>query len=212
MIELKLPRMLLPFLIVIVVALAGAGILHAADSASPLSQRALREIAQVEAEIDRIEAQTLSRLAAPPGNQVQQIELLGKAMLYDRQLSVHRNDACAFCHMPERGFTGAVSELNRTTGSYPGSIRTRFSERKPQNLHREKYARANWEIDLRSGGRRTTRSRLRPNILLRVTVSRLSTLLCLARVRNWTQIDRLAQFQTTKNNPNSGIAANQHYI
>jgi cytochrome c peroxidase len=60
---------------------------------------------------------------------VQQVELLGKAMLYDKQLSVNRNQACAFCHMPETGFTGPVSELNRTTGSYPGSVRTRFSNR-----------------------------------------------------------------------------------
>jgi cytochrome c peroxidase len=64
---------------------------------------------------------------------VQQVELLGKAMLYDKQLSVNRNEACAFCHMPETGFTGPVSELNLTTGSYyPGSVRTRFSNRKPQ--------------------------------------------------------------------------------
>jgi len=97
-----------------------------------LTPDVLKEIAQVEAEIDRIEAQTIDRLAAPPDNQVQQIELLGKAMLYDKQLSVNRNEACAFCHMPETGFTGPVSELNRTTGSYPGSVRTRYSERKPQ--------------------------------------------------------------------------------
>ena len=98
-----------------------------------LSPQALQEIAQVEAEIDRIEAQTIERLAAPPDNQVQQIELLGKLMLYDKHLSVNRNEACAFCHMPETGFTGPVSELNRTTGSYPGSVRTRFSNRKPQS-------------------------------------------------------------------------------
>src|SRR5438128_870336 len=53
-------------------------------------------------------------------------------MLYDKELSVNRNQACAFCLMPETGFTGPVSELNRTTGSYPGSVRTRFSNRKPQ--------------------------------------------------------------------------------
>jgi cytochrome c peroxidase len=35
--------------------------------------------------------------------------------------------------MPETGFTGPISELNRTTGSYPGSVRTRFSDRKPQS-------------------------------------------------------------------------------
>ena len=33
-----------------------------------VSPEALRQIAQVEAEIDRIEAQTLERLAAPPDN------------------------------------------------------------------------------------------------------------------------------------------------
>src|SRR5262249_43535434 len=100
--------------------------LGARDTSATLTPAALAEIAQVEAEIDRIEAQTLARLAAPPDNQVQQIELLGKLMLYDKDLSVNRNEACAFCHTPETGFTGPVSELNRTTGSYPGSVRTRF--------------------------------------------------------------------------------------
>src|SRR6516162_1150213 len=101
-------------------------------TSATLTPQVLKQIAQVEAEIDRIEAQTIDQLAAPPDNQVQQIELLGKAMLYDKELSVNRNEACTFCHMPETGFTGPVSELNRTTGSYPGSVRTRYSERKPQ--------------------------------------------------------------------------------
>ena len=114
----------------IVATLGGA--LWAQQQSVMLSPAALQEIAEVEAEIDRIEAQTLERLAAPPDNEVQQVELLGKAMLYDKQLSVNRNEACAFCHVPETGFTGPVSELNRTTGSYPGSVRTRFSNRKPQ--------------------------------------------------------------------------------
>src|SRR5947209_5493881 len=116
-----------------VIALSGTDALSAAETGLTLSSEALEEIAQVEAEIDRIEAETLQRLAAPPNNQVQQIELLGKSMLYDKNLSVNRNEACAFCHMPETGFTGPISELNRTTGSYPGSVRTRFSNRKPQS-------------------------------------------------------------------------------
>jgi len=116
--------------VAVIVAMLSGGASSAQET--KLSPEALREIGQVEAEIDRIEAQTLERVAAPPDNQVQQIELLGKAMLYDKELSVNRNEACAFCHMPETGFTGPVSELNRTTGSYPGSVRTRFSERKPQ--------------------------------------------------------------------------------
>jgi cytochrome c peroxidase len=116
-----------------IVATVGSAAVWAQQPSLTLSPAALKEIAEVEAEIDRIEAETLERLAAPPNNKVQQTELLGKAMLYDKQLSVNRNEACAFCHMPEMGFTGPVSELNRTTGSYPGSVRTRFSNRKPQS-------------------------------------------------------------------------------
>src|ERR1700739_4853250 len=78
-----------------------------------LSPKALQEIAQVEAEIDRIEAQTIERLAVPPDNQVQQVELLGKLMLYDKQLSVNRNEACAFCYMPQTGFSGPGCAGNR---------------------------------------------------------------------------------------------------
>ncbi len=118
-------------IVTIVAILSGAAVLAQQPSVT-LSPACLKEIVEVEAEIDRIEAQTLGRLAAPPNNEVQQIELLGKAMLYDKHLSVNRNEACAFCHMPATGFTGPVSELNRTTGSYPGSVRTRFSNRKPQ--------------------------------------------------------------------------------
>jgi cytochrome c peroxidase len=118
---------------VVVAAALGDDAVSAQEASTTLTPAALAEIARVEAEIERIEAQTLERLAAPPDNQVQQIELLGKLMLYDKDLSVNRNEACAFCHTPETGFTGPVSALNRTTGSYPGSVRTRFSDRKPQS-------------------------------------------------------------------------------
>src|ERR1022692_2370216 len=69
-----------------------------------------------------------------------QIMLLGKLIFYDRQLSVKRNESCSFCHMPETGFTGPVSALNQTTVAYPGSIRTRFSGRKPQSHSYASYA------------------------------------------------------------------------
>src|SRR6202166_4156118 len=117
---------------VIVIAALRGDVLAAERTAATLTPKVLEEIAQVEAEIDRIEGQTRDRLAMPQDNQVQQIELLGKLMLYDKDLSVNRNQACAFCHMPETGFTGPVSELNRTTAAYPGSVRTRFGNRKPQ--------------------------------------------------------------------------------
>jgi cytochrome c peroxidase len=130
--QVKVRHALLSIAAAIVAALLGADAPGAEESSTTLSPQALQEIAQVEAEIDRIEMQTLERLAAPPDNQVQQVELLGKLLLYDKQLSVNRNEACAFCHMPEAGFTGPVSELNRTTAAYPGSVRSRFSNRKPQ--------------------------------------------------------------------------------
>jgi len=129
----KMQRAMLPVTAVLVAATMATNARSAEGSSTVLSPLALQEITQVEAEIDRIEAQAIERLALPPDNQVQQIELLGKLMLYDKQLSVNRNEACAFCHTPETGFTGPVSELNRTTGSYPGSVRTRFSNRKPQS-------------------------------------------------------------------------------
>src|SRR3979490_890877 len=110
----------------------GADAPGAEERSSNLSPQVVQAIAKVEAEIDRTEAQRIERLAARPENQIQQIELLGKLMLYDKDLSVNRNEACAFCHMPETGFTGPVSELNRTTGSRPGAGRTRFGSRKPQ--------------------------------------------------------------------------------
>jgi cytochrome c peroxidase len=120
------------YVLLAVVGTSGLSMLSAQDSRSPFSLSTLREIARVEREIDRIESDSLKRLTSLPDNQVQQIELLGKLLLYDKELSVNRNEACAFCHTPETGFTGPISELNRTTASYPGSVRTRFSERKPQ--------------------------------------------------------------------------------
>jgi cytochrome c peroxidase len=58
---------------------------------------------------------------------------LGKLLLFDKHLSVHQNEACSFCHTPETGFTGPIESLNESTVSYPGSVRNRFSNRKPQS-------------------------------------------------------------------------------
>ena len=131
--KLKAPLVLLSIAAITFAGTLSAGTTSAQEASTTLSPKALQEIAQVEAEIDRIEAQTQEQLAKPLDNQVQQVELLGKLILYDKQLSVYRNEACMFCHMPETGFTGPVSELNRTTAAYPGSVRTRFSDRKPQS-------------------------------------------------------------------------------
>src|SRR5438105_1625525 len=104
----KTPRALLSITAALVAATLGPDARGEEKSSTVLSPQALQEIVQVEAEIDRIEAQAIERLAVPPGNQVQQIELLGKLMLYDKQLSVNRNEACAFCHMPRCGLPRAA--------------------------------------------------------------------------------------------------------
>jgi ABC-type transport system involved in cytochrome bd biosynthesis fused ATPase/permease subunit len=57
---------------VVVAAALGVDVVSAQEANTTLTPAALAEITQVEAEIDRIEAQTLERLAAPPHNQVQQ--------------------------------------------------------------------------------------------------------------------------------------------
>ena len=81
----KIQRAIWSIVAAVVAVTMGAG---AEERGSNLSPQVLQEIAKVEAEIDRTEAQATERLAAPPDNQIQQIELLGKLMLYDKHLSV----------------------------------------------------------------------------------------------------------------------------
>jgi cytochrome c peroxidase len=101
-------------------------------AANMLPAAAQAEIASVMEEINRIEADALEKTSEPSLDRSQELLLLGKLLFYDRNLSVERNEACAFCHMPETGFSGPISALNQTKVSYPGSIRTRFSGRNPQ--------------------------------------------------------------------------------
>ena len=54
-----------------------------------ITRTAALDIAEVKAETDRTEVQTLERLTELPMNQVQRIELLGKLTLYDKELSVN---------------------------------------------------------------------------------------------------------------------------
>jgi len=99
---------------------------------SALPAGAADEIRAVGEEIDRIEAATLALAGNPELDPTQKFIFLGKLLLFDKTLSVNRNQACVFCHMPETGWTGPVSALNATTIAYPGSVPTRFGSRKPQ--------------------------------------------------------------------------------
>ncbi len=92
-----------------------------------------QDVARVVADLDRIEEDTLQQLDRTTLDREGQIRTLGKLLLFDKNLSVNKNEACSFCHTPETGFTGPIASLNQTTVSYPGSVRTRFSQRKPQS-------------------------------------------------------------------------------
>ncbi len=102
-----------------------------ADNKIPKSMD--KEISRVEAQMDQIESDTLSAMGQTALDRAGQIRTLGKLLLFDKNLSVHRNEACSFCHTPETGFTGPIEALNRTTVAYPGSVRNRYSQRKPQS-------------------------------------------------------------------------------
>src|SRR5262249_52154343 len=74
-----------------------------------------QEIARVEAEVDKIFSDTLAELPSmptDPGSRMKRMQTLGKLLLFDKQLSVNRNQACSFCHMPDVDFTGPISLLN----------------------------------------------------------------------------------------------------
>ena len=90
-----------------------------------------QEIAQVEQQVDTIEDDAVATVAALPPGGSHKPATLGKALFFDKNLSVNRNEACAFCHMPQTGFQGAIESLNLGAVAQPGSIRTRFSLRKP---------------------------------------------------------------------------------
>jgi cytochrome c peroxidase len=92
-----------------------------------------QDVARVVADIDRIETDTLTQINHTTLDRQGQVRTLGKLLLFDKRLSVSQNEACSFCHTPETGFTGPIQALNETTVSYPGSVRTRFSNRKPQS-------------------------------------------------------------------------------
>src|ERR1700719_4522339 len=90
-----------------------------------------QEIAQVEQQVDSIEANALAAIPSLVPGSPERLPGLGKILFYDKALSVNRNEACAFCHMPQTGFQGAIERLNKAEVAQPGSVRTRFSLRKP---------------------------------------------------------------------------------
>jgi cytochrome c peroxidase len=102
------------------------------------------ETGRVLQEIDLIEGRALARWRAlkppvltgqPPVFQstgTEYIESLGELMLFDKNISPQRNQACASCHMPYAGFSGPIPSVNLTMIAYPGSLRFRAGKRTAQ--------------------------------------------------------------------------------
>ena len=90
-----------------------------------------QEIAEVERQVDSLEAEALAAIPSLLAGSPQRLPALGKILFFDKELSVNRNEACGFCHMPQTGFQGAIESLNRGAVAQPGSVRTRFALRKP---------------------------------------------------------------------------------
>ena len=113
--------LLLPFAAAIVAVTLDPVASVAQESSTVLSAKALAEIAQVEAEIDRHQVRMIdgSHAAGQPGPADRAAQQL---MLYDKS-SVNQRGLRFFCHMPG-GFTCPVSKQNRTTGSDPCALRT----------------------------------------------------------------------------------------
>jgi cytochrome c peroxidase len=66
------------------------------------------------------------------GNGYQAVRILGKLMNFDENMSVFKNEACSFCHMPYAGFSGPIPSVNLTMIAYPGSFHFRAGKRTPQ--------------------------------------------------------------------------------
>ncbi|MGA7325089.1 MAG: cytochrome c peroxidase [Rhodomicrobium sp.] len=126
-----LSRLTMAVLLAIVAATAWTLVSYGVSGAQDRQTLLRQEIAQVEQEVDRIEADALSAIPSLLPGSAARVAGLGKILFYDKALSVNRNEACAFCHMPQTGFQGAIESLNKAEVAQPGSVRTRFSLRKP---------------------------------------------------------------------------------
>ncbi len=123
-------RILILAIFSIVAVEFGSLIRHQAE-AQEKSSTLQRQIAHVETQVDQIESSALAEAAKTTPGSPQRVVVLGKILFFDKNISVNKNTACAFCHMPQTGFQGAIEIINKTTVNQPGSVRTRFSARKP---------------------------------------------------------------------------------
>jgi cytochrome c peroxidase len=60
------------------------------------------------------------------------VRILGGLLNFDENMSVGRNTACSFCHMPYAAFGPPIPSVNLTMIAYPGSFHLRAGKRNPQ--------------------------------------------------------------------------------
>jgi cytochrome c peroxidase len=102
------------------------------------------EIARIQREVQFIFNEALNEWAALPtptlagnpptlqGSGTHAVEILGKLLNFDQNMSPFRNEACGFCHTPHVGFSGPIPSVNLTMIAYPGTSRYRAGKRTAQ--------------------------------------------------------------------------------
>src|SRR5271156_878806 len=66
------------------------------------------------------------------GSGYQEVEVLGKLLNFDLNMSPFKDTACASCHMPYAGFSGPIPSVNLTMIAFPGTVHFRAGKRAPQ--------------------------------------------------------------------------------
>ena len=102
------------------------------------------EIARVQREIRFIENEAIGEWHALPPPNIQgqpptlqgsgynAVEVLGKLLNFDLNISPFKNTACASCHMPYAGYSGPIPSVNLTMIAYPGTFHFRAGKRTAQ--------------------------------------------------------------------------------
>jgi len=109
------------------------------------------ELARVLQEVQVIETEAIGQWQALPpltlagnppilqNNGQAGVEILGKLMNFDKNISPNENSACASCHMPYAGFSGPIPSVNLTMIAYPGSAHFRAGKRTAQRYTYASY-------------------------------------------------------------------------
>ena len=67
------------------------------------------------------------------------VEVLGKLMNFDKNISPNENQRLRSCHMPYAGFSGPIPSVNLTMIAYPGSVHFRAGKRTAQRYTYASY-------------------------------------------------------------------------